>query len=175
MVSEEDLEDIAEGLRECTEEAMRIEIAPWLSYTVQMKDLYTELTVEKIENKPTGPESKMINDYKELFDQAQESDNKRKGRFKKRRKGKRFLVKADLGLGKTTFCKKVAWDWAKGHLANFSIVFFVRLKFVKPNQSVESIILQSYPCLKSQNVREGDVRQLLDRFGDRCLILLDGF
>ena len=55
MVSEDDLEDIAEGLRECTEEAMRIEIAPWLEgYTVKMEDLYTELTIEKVEKQTYG-------------------------------------------------------------------------------------------------------------------------
>ena len=36
-------------------------MVPWLKgYTVQMEDLYTELTVGKIENKPTGPESKVM-------------------------------------------------------------------------------------------------------------------
>ena len=37
---------------------MKIEMIPWTEYMVKMEDLYTELTVEKIENKPTGPEIK---------------------------------------------------------------------------------------------------------------------
>ena len=88
-----------------------MEMVPWLrGYTVQMEDLYAGLTVGKIENKPTGPESKVINDCKELFNQAQLSHSPRngKGRFKKKERGKRFLVKANPGLWKTTFCKKLA-------------------------------------------------------------------
>ena len=155
-----------------------MEMVPWLrGYTVQMEDLYTELTVGKIENKPTGPESKVINDYKELFDQAQlsHSPRKGKGRFKKKERGKRFLVKADPGLGKTTFCKKLAWDWAKGHLTTFSITFCIRLKLVKSGQNIEDVLIQQCPSLRQQGVGPYDVRQLLDKFGERSLVILDEF
>ena len=146
----------------------KIEMVPWLKgYTVQMEDLYTELTVGKIENKPSGPESKVINDYKVLFNQTQlsHSPRKGKGRFKKKEKGKIFLVKADPGLGKTTFCKKLAWDWAKGHLTTFSITFCIRLKLVKPGQTIEDILMQQCPSFRQQGVGLYDVRQLLDKFG----------
>ena len=34
---------------------MKIEMAPWVkNHTVSMDELYTELTLEQIENKPTG-------------------------------------------------------------------------------------------------------------------------
>ena len=144
MISEEDFEEIVEEVRQQTLET-KMEMVPWLrGYTVQMEDLYTELTLGKIENKPTGTESKVINDYKELFDQAQlsHSPRKGKGRFKKKERGKRFLVKADPGLRKTTFCKKLAWDWAKGHLTTFSITFCIRLKLVKSGQTIEDILVQ---------------------------------
>ena len=164
-----------EGLKEDTEEIMKIEMIPWTEYMVKMEDLYTELTVEKIENKPTGPESEVISDYKELFTQVLGSQIKRKRRFEKRIKGQRVVLKADPGLGKATFCKKLAWDWAKGEFSSFSVVFVVKLKFVKSGQSIESILLQNYSSLNGQGVRECDVKQLLDKFGDRCLIVFDGF
>ena len=154
---------------------MKIEMIPWTEYMVKMEDLYTELTVEKIENKPTGPESKVINDYREQFTQVLGSKIIRKRRFEKRVKGQRVVLKADPGLGKTTFCKKLAWDWAKGEFTSFSVVFVVKLKFVKSGQSIESILLQNYSSLNGQGVRECDVKQLLDKFGDRCLIVFDGF
>ena len=178
VVLEEDFEDITEGVKKYAEESMKIEMVPWVrNYAVKMGELYTELTVEKIEDKPTGPESEVISDYRELFKQEHSSvdPRKRKGRFRKREKGKRFLVKADPGLGKTTFCKKLAWDCAKEYFTSFSIVIFVRLKLVKAGQSIEDVLIQQCPSLRQQAVGPHDVRQLLDRFGERCLIILDGF
>ena len=51
-----------------------IDIAPWVSaYTdVGMGELYSELSLEKLENKPTYIQSTRIGDYKDLF---QEMDN----------------------------------------------------------------------------------------------------
>ena len=177
IILEEDFEEIVEGMRQQTLE-MKMEMVPWLrGYTVQMEDLYTELTVVKIENKPTGPETKVINDYRELFNQAQGSDGPRKGkgRFRKTVRGKRFLVKADPGLGKTTFCKKFAWDWAKGHFTIFSVTFCIRLKLVKPGQTIEEVLIQQCPCFRQQGVGPHDVRQLLDKFSERALVILDEF
>ena len=154
---------------------MKIEMIPWTQFMVKMENLYTELTVEKIENESAGPESKEINDYKELFTKVLGSQTKQKRRFARRVKGQRLVLKADPGLGKSTFCKKLAWDWAKGQFSRFSVVFVLKLKFVEPGQSIESILLQQYSSLNSQGVRECDVKQLLDKFGDRCLIVFDGF
>ena len=50
---------MAEKLRLHTAKTTRIEMAPWAkAYTVDVKDVYTDLTLEKIENQPTGPEGK---------------------------------------------------------------------------------------------------------------------
>ena len=177
LISEEDFEKIIDGVRQHTKDA-KVELVPWLrGYTVNMEDLYTELAVEQIENKPTGPESEVINDYKELFDQVEGAQYSRKGRgkFRKRNKGKRLLVKADPGLGKSTFCKKLAWDWAQEHFATFSVVFCINLKLLKADQSIEDVLIQQCPSLRQQGVGPHYVRQLLDKFGERCLITLDGF
>ena len=47
--------DIAEKLRPWTEQAMKIEVAPWIrDYVVDMDDLYSDLTLEKVENKTSS-------------------------------------------------------------------------------------------------------------------------
>ena len=155
IISEEDLEDIAEELRKHTLGSVKMEMIPRVkSHLVKMKDLYTELTVEKIENKPTGPESEVISDYRELFKRERGSaDPKKNRRFEKREKGKRFLVKADPGLRKTTFCKKLAWYWAEGQFTSFSIVIFVRLKLVKPGQTIEDVLIQQCPSFETARCR----------------------
>ena len=96
VFTEEDFADIAEGLAEHAARTMTIEPIPWLkNYTVKMEDLFTDLTVEKIQNKPTGPTGQVINDYKELFSKIHRSE---KRRFRKVSRGNRILVTADPGV-----------------------------------------------------------------------------
>ena len=58
----------AEEIRPFTEQAMKIEVAPWIrDYVVDMDELYTELSLEKIHNKLQGEKTSVVEDYKELF------------------------------------------------------------------------------------------------------------
>ena len=83
-VSDLDLQELAEKLRLHTLKTTRIEMAPWAkAYTVDIEKIYTELSLEKIENQPTGPEGKTIDDYKELF-----QEEKGNGSVKKRKNPK---------------------------------------------------------------------------------------
>ena len=64
----EDLMSLAEEIRPYTQDAMKIEMAPWIrDYNVNMEDLYTELALEKLENKPTGPSKQRIENYTDIF------------------------------------------------------------------------------------------------------------
>ena len=51
------------------------------------------------------------------------------------------------GLGKTTFSKELALDWASGKFKLFTIVFFVALKLVHPKDIIETIIINQIPIL----------------------------
>ena len=203
-----EVEELIEKLKECTEERMRIEMAPWQKgYTVAMDELYTELTLEKIDNKPTGPEGQVLDDYQELFiesevssngQQTSRTDNKKKltdcsvkieqlanssqktfnAHFKSKKrvksKGKRILVKADPGFGKTTFSKKIAYDWATDILKKISILFCIFLKLVQPGETIENIIFQQYPEFESLNIGQQTLKQILESFNNKCLIIFDG-
>ena len=48
------------------------------------------------------------------------------------------------------------------------------LKFVKPGDSIENIIMQQNPELEGLSVRQEKLRTLLKRFGNRILVILDG-
>ena len=63
--------------------------------------------MEKVENKANMELTTKITNYRELFKHCNEGVGQTR-----RGKGKRVLVKADPGNGKTTFVRKVAWDWA---------------------------------------------------------------
>ena len=138
---------------------MKIEPFPWLrDYYIDMNKLYTELILEKIENDLLLVQRFTLKDYKEMFD------------FKERNK---ILIKGDPGMGKTTLLKKVGWDWAKGVFKLYSIVFFVFLKFVQPGESIENIIIKQNPELEGLDVSPEKLCIILDRFSDRCLLILD--
>ena len=304
-MSYEEFIDTAEKLRPWTEQAMKIEVAPWIrDYVVDMDDLYCDLTLEKVENKPARQVNTRLKDYRELFRENEvntkitdsmdddsgsfaslpsvltidetideievntrtiesmiedslddvteyestpsvltidedgpgvvkdsictslcscfkslqkkndipEQGNKSLANpfefsvhksnishhspicFELREKSiaevaasveaskntlasqipRKILIKGDPGMGKTTLCKKVAWDWAKKLFTTFSIVFFVFLKLVKPGDAVENVIVQQNPFMRGLGITEKRLKYILDTFGNKCLIILDG-
>ena len=139
---------------------MKIEPFPWLrDYYVDMDKLYTELTLEKIENEVLGEKRRTLKGYEEMFNSI--------GRDK-------ILMKGDPGMGKTTLGKKVGYDWAKGVFKEFSLMFFVYLKFVKPGETIEKVIIQQNLELEGLNVTPAKLRACFENFGNRCLLILDG-
>ena len=216
----------------------KIEVAPWIEdYVVDMEELYTEVVLEKIHNKPQGEETTVLSDYKELFTKylakrknnselsdlaVHDDDNtgflcfKRKRSKQKRTnekdkklfkrdygdvftlyvvksesvtmvrhkgnvdksmqsdRGEKILVKGDPGMGKTTWSKKVAWDWTQGFLTTFSVVFFVFLKLVKPGSTIENIIIEQNSCMTGLKISDRTLGNFLETFGNRCLLILDG-
>ena len=93
----------------------------------------------------------------------------------KKRKGKRILIESDPGLGKTTLSKKIAYDWAMDILRTFAVIFLVSLKLVKPGDSIENIIIHQTPPLEGLNIKQQHLKRLLETFGHRCLLILDGW
>ena len=83
-------------------------------------------------------------------------------------------MKADPGMGKTTLGKKMTWDWAKGVFNDFSIVFFVSLKLVNPNDMIENAIKQQNPELEGLGVSQQKLKTLLNRYSKKILLILDG-
>ena len=83
-VSEEEFLTLAEDLQPYTEEAMKIEVAPWIKeYLTDVDDLYSELTLEKLENKPFEYQRQKLDTYKELFTDQGPSEKRRKASNKK--------------------------------------------------------------------------------------------
>ena len=87
---------------------------------------------------------------------------------------RKVLMKAGPGMGKTTLGKKVTWDWATGVFKDFSIIFFVSLKLVNPNDTIENAIKQQNPELEGLGVSQQKLKALLNRYSSRILIILDG-
>ena len=55
-----------------------------------------------------------------------------------------------------------------------SVVFFVSMKLIRPGQSIENIIIEQTPILEALEMGERKLKNILDSFGHKCLIILDG-
>ena len=168
---------------------MKIEVVPWIHrYSADMDQLYAELTLQEIEQRPTGRKVKCLNGYQDIFTssmaapehpriKATTESSTISGKMERTRKikpGQQVVIKADPHMGKTCLAKKITWDWARGIFTTFTIVFCVFLKFVRPGDSIESIIIEQNPVLQELNVTQQRLRYMLETFGNRVLLIMDG-
>ena len=160
-------------------DSMKMVPAPWIPWeAVDMDDLYTELSLEKIHKKLLEKERKTLENYKELF--AWHNPGMLKyidiryyspHPFPMRK----ILIKGGPGMGKTSLSKKIAWDWAKKLFVKVSIVFFVFLKLVKPSDFIEDAIVQQTRKFQKKHIERKKLINILEHFGHRCLLILDGY
>ena len=168
----DEFNEFAEKLREPTEEIMKISLAPWTEgYAVGIGDMYSDLTLQRVENKLSGPQLVKLENYSESFVDKERTDQQKQ---KRPQKGKKILAKGEPGMGKSTLGKKISYDWAKGIFTAFSIVFFLSLKLVRPGHAIENIIIEQYSVMEGLTISEKKLKTILDVFGHVCLIVLDG-
>ena len=98
---------------------MKIEI-PTLdeSSAISMDELYTDLTVHWIENKPTGSQSSQLDSYQDLFTDEKTKDTQQHSEPKKDFSKKRVLPLSNnsggsriFQMGGALFCRK----WGGAH------------------------------------------------------------
>ena len=137
---------------------------PWFEgYHINMDELYTELTLEKMERKLLGEETWSLQTYEDMFN-CNKSEHK----------NRKILIKADPGMGKTTLGRKMSCDWARGVFKKFPIVLLVALKFVQSGDPIETVIIEQHSELVGLGISQQKLKALLDRYGSRILIILDG-
>ena len=130
-------------------------------------------------NKPTGPIPVKLDNYTDLFAKKKATPNQQKSDLEKpiqnrrKKKGKKILAKGDPGMGKSSFGKKIAYDWAKGVFTAVSVVFFVSMKLIRPGQTIENIIIRQNSRLEALNVAERKIKIMSNAFADSCLIIFD--
>ncbi|XP_033647277.1 LOW QUALITY PROTEIN: uncharacterized protein LOC117306843 [Asterias rubens] len=135
---------------------------------MHIMDIYTKLVLVelvdkkgKIEKEPIQMES-----YEDIF-------------HVKTREGnpiKRVVFSGSAGLGKTTLCDKIAYDWAVGKseiLKRFELVFVLKMRALTTTTDLPTAI--SEQLLEQETVKRSDLKGFIDKNQDKVLILLDGF
>ena len=142
---------------------------------VNINKIYTRLTWVKEEQTPAGSSRAVLNHYTDMF-----TENKNG------LPSNRILVQGETGIGKTTFVKKLALDWAelgdekmtdkqKEILKKFELAVIIDLKKVSKHQSLRDIIGASHIFAKEDAAMEEGLLSYITQNQDKVLLVFDGY
>ena len=95
-------------------------------------------------------------------------------------KGKhtRMLVYGRPGIGKSTFCKKAAYDWSKALkeiIMNFSILLLIKLRDVCGVGNIRDVLLASKLLASDGPISVDSLYDYIINNQDKVLLILDGY
>ncbi len=79
------------------------------------------------------------------------------------------------GIGKTSFMKKLSYDWACEEFRQFALIFSVTLRLLNEQESIENAIISQSPPLLDKNVTPALMKSIMENYGHEILLLLDGY
>ena len=153
-------------LQEHYKKTSKVRTSVWSrSSLVDIDQVYTRLCVIQRETTLAGSKQSKMAHYSDLFSPIGNGNNP-----------KRILLQGETGIGKSTFAKRLAIDWARlgntetedkqaAVLRRFKLVVFVNLKEVSKCQSLKGVIY---------NLVEG-LLSYITNHQDEVLLLLDGY
>ena len=171
-----DVETCRSKLARHYKKTAKIPTSVWASVgQVELDKLYTQLSWVKKEQTPTGPSEDKLRHYTDLFT-AQKDGNI----------PKRVLVQGETGIGKSTFVKKLAVDWAelddaemteeqKDAMRKFKLVVVVTLKDVSSCQTLEDVIRRSHLFPEDEETLTDDVLSYIRDNQEKVLLVFDGY
>lgn len=146
----------------------QVNITPWdPDNTVHIDEIYTELFWVRNNRKPSGKKEEKLNDYSDVLREQKSNPY-----------SNRFLVYGIPGIGKSTFAKKIALDWARSKkeiLKKFDILLMIPLRNVCGCSTFRDILIEAKLfSTEDQRFIDGLNRYILDH-QDKVLLVLDGF
>ncbi|XP_033646264.1 uncharacterized protein LOC117305486 [Asterias rubens] len=147
-----------------------VQMLPWVDDDqMHIMDIYTKLVLVVLNDKvgKIVKEKKLqMESYGDIF-------------HLKTREGnpiKRVIFSGSAGLGKTTLCDKIAYDWAVGKseiLKRFKLVLVLKMRSL--TTATDLIDAVADQLIERDIVKRCDLKGFIDKNQDKVLILLDGF
>ena len=142
---------------------------------VNINGIYTRLTWVKEEQTPGGPSLALLNHYTDMF-----TENKNG------LPSNRILVQGETGIGKSTFVKKLAIDWAeldenrltdeqRAILKKFELAVIIDLKKVSKYQNLRDIISASHIFADEDTAMKDGLLSYITHNQDKVLLVFDGY
>ena len=141
----------------------KVKIVPWdESSSIEINEIYTPLNWVRDHRKPSGVTQEELEDYTDMF------------------KGKptRMLVYGRPGIGKSTFCKKAAYDWSKALreiLMNFCILLLIKLRDVCDVGNIRDVLRASKLLASDGPISVDSLNDYIINNQDKVLLILDGY
>ena len=157
------VEKCQEKVKSYYDTSSEVKIVPWDdSSSVPIDEVYTPLNWVRDHRKPGGVTQKELRDYTDMF----------KGEHK------RMLVYGRPGIGKSTFCKKAAYDWSKALkeiLNNFSILLLIKLRDVCDVGNIRDVLRASKLLASDGPISVDSLYDYITNNQDKVLLILDGY
>ena len=142
---------------------------------VDIHQIYTRLSWVKEEQTPAGSSQSELEHYTDVFTANKNGVAP-----------KRILVQGQTGIGKSTFVKKLAVDWAelddttsedkqKDILKTFELLVVVNLKEVSKCQSLKDVISRSSIFAREDKYLTDSLLNYITNNQDKVLLVFDGY
>ena len=157
------VEKCQEKLKSYYDTFSKVKNVPWdESATIQIDEIYTPLSWVRDHRKPSRVTQKELKDYTDMF------------------KGKptRMLVYGRPGIGKSTFCKKAAYDWSKALkeiLKNFLVLILIKLRDVCDVGNIRDVLRASKLLASDSPISVDSLYDYIINNQDKVLLILDGY
>ena len=157
------VEKCQEKLKSYYDTFSKVKIVPWdESSSIQIDEIYTPLSWVRDHRKPSGVTQEELEDYTDMF------------------KGKptRMLVYGRPGIGKSTFCKKAAYDWSKALkeiLENFLVLILIKLRDVCDVGNIRDVLRASKLLASDSPISVDSLYDYIVKNQDKVLLILDGY
>ncbi|XP_070543787.1 uncharacterized protein [Ptychodera flava] len=134
---------------------------PWNDgLKLELKDVYTRLEVREVK-RGSAKVGKDLNDLHDIFQPNSEGDRAR-----------RVRIEGAPAMGKSTLCRKIAYDWSCDGLSQFSLLFFLEMRHVSKGEVVDEIFNQLLS--KDTEFTKQEISELISQSGESVLFLFDG-
>ncbi|XP_070555989.1 NLR family CARD domain-containing protein 4-like isoform X2 [Ptychodera flava] len=134
---------------------------PWYDdLKLKLKEVYTRLEVKKVEKGATKA-GKDLEGLHDMFIADEEGQH-----------AQRIRIEGPPAMGKSTLCRKIAYDWACGELEQYKLLFFLEMRHVTGSKVIDEIFSQLLP--KDLSITKDELANIISRQEKSTLFLFDG-